>query len=149
MSFNLVLNSNDSMYYAGGVARFKVHFGQFMSEAQKYKVSFSFISEVSQALDEDDLFSFNLDNIGAQLKNIGGRQYNSSTSTNIGFILSEEPHSSHVRLRANHSSNPPVDLIGRPDQDILQISFRDLSQALVAKTPQFVAHIRFEHCGCV
>ena len=149
MSFNLVLNSNDSMYYAGGVARFKVHFGQFMSESQKYKVSFSFISESTQTLDQNDLFTFNLDNIGAQLKNIGGGEFNSSTSTNIGFIMPEEPHSAHTRLRADNLTNPPVDLIGRPDQDILQISFRDLSQALVAKTPQFVAHIRFEHCGCV
>jgi hypothetical protein len=60
------------------------------------------------------------------------------------MIYSEEPHSSHSRLRAEFSTNPPVNLIGRPTQDILEIAFRDITGTLLAKTPQFVLFLRFE-----
>lgn len=148
MSFNLVLSTSDSISYSLGVAQFKVHFAQFLTEGQKYKVTFSFLSEVDATLDESDLYTFHLDNIGTTIKAIKGGNTSSSTTTAIGVLRSEEPHSSHARLRADACDNPAVDIIGRPDQDIIQISIRDLNGTLAAKTFPWVAFLRFEHCGC-
>ena len=148
MSINLTLNSSDSISYAGGKAQFKVHWSQFLDDPDAtYKVSFSFISAVDQTIDETDLYTFHLDNI-ATLKTIQGGEYNSGTSKAIGYIYAEEPHSSHARLRAEACTNPPVDLIGRPNEDILDISFRDLDGVLLQKTPQFVLFLRFEKKSC-
>jgi len=148
MSFNLVLSSSDSISYVSGVAQFKVHWAQFNSEAQKYKVSFSFISEVDATLDESDLYTLHLDNIGTTIKSIKGGNTSSSTTTVIGWLKPEEPHSSHARIIAEYNTNTPVDIMGRPDQDIIQISIRDLNGTLSAKTFPFVCILRFEHCGC-
>ena len=145
MSINLVLNSRDSVYYAGGQAKFVTKWSQFPSENEKYNVSFSFITEVDDDLDDEDLFTLSLDNIGSTIKNIRGGEYNSSTTSHIGYLLPEQPHSaSRTRLRADHSSNPPVTIIGRPNNDLLEISFRDLTGTLLQKTPQFILFIRFE-----
>ena len=144
MTTNLYLNSNNALSYTAGKAIFKVSWVQYLSNHQNYKVSFSFMSVVDANLNEDDLYVLSLDNIGSTLKNIQGGNYNSSTSREVGFIYSEEPHSSHARLRAEFLSNPPVDCVGRPNQDLLEISFRDLSGALSQKTPQFVLFLRFE-----
>ena len=149
MSVNLILNSSDSISYASGNAKFKVYWSQFLDDPDAtYKVSFSFISAVDNTLDESDLYTLHLDNI-ATLKSISGGEYNSGTSKAIGFIYAEEPHSSHARLRAEVSTNPPVDLIGRPNEDILNVSFRDLDGVLLQKTPQFVCFIRFEKKSCL
>lgn len=149
MTLNLVLNSSDSIWYASGSARFKVHWSQFLDDPDAtYKVSFSFISAVDATLDEDDLYTLHLDNV-ATLKSISGGEYNSGTSKAIGYIYAEEPHSSHARLRADVSTNPPVDLIGRPNEDLLTVSFRDLDGVLLQKTPQFVCFIRFEKKSCL
>ena len=149
MTLNLVLNSSDSISYASGRAQFKVHWSMFLDDPDAtYKVSFSFISAVDATLDENDLYTMHLDNI-ATLKSISGGEYNSGTSKAIGFIYSEEPHSSHARLRAEASTNPPVDLIGRPNEDILRVSFRDLDGVLLQKTPQFVCFLRFEKKSCL
>jgi len=144
MSINLVLKSSDSITYAGGKASFVVKWSQFLTEHQQYKVSFSFITAVDANLNQDDLYVLSLDNIGTTLKNIQGGNYNSSTSREIGFIYSEEPHSSHARLRAEFLSNPPVDMVGRANQDLLEISFKDITGTLMAKTPPFVLFLRFE-----
>jgi|DEB0MinimDraft_10_1074344.scaffolds.fasta_scaffold130687_2 hypothetical protein len=153
MSFNVVLRSADSISYASGKAQFKVHWGQFLTDGAKYKLSFSFISEVVATLDHTDLYELHLDNIGATPKMIAGGDRNSSTSMAVGFIYSEEPHSTgasaDARLRAEYSTNPPVDLLGRPDLDVCTVSFRDITGALSAKTPAFTLFLRFEHCGCV
>jgi len=149
MSFNVALRSNDSISYANGVAKFKVHWGQFVEHGHKYKLSFSFISEVDGTLDESDLYELHLDNIGATPKMIAGGNYNSSTSMAVGYIYSEEPHSSHARLRAEYSTNPPCDIWGRPDLDICTISFRDITGTLSSKEPAFTLFLRFEYCGCV
>ena len=135
MSVNLVLKSSDSISYASGKASFICKWGQFLTEHQQYKLSFSFISEVDANLDEDDLYVLSLDNIGTTLKNIQGGNFNSSTSRDVGVVYSEEPHSSHARLRADYSTNPPVDMVGRPNQDLLEISFKDITGVLMAKTP--------------
>ena len=142
MTCNVVLKSEDSISYASGKAKFKMNWAQFLADAE-YKVSFSFITEVDANIDEDDLYILALDNIGT-LKTIQGGALNSSIGKEIGIIYSEEPHSSHARLKADFSTNPPVNLIGRPTQDILEIAFRDLTGTLLAKTPQFVLFLRFE-----
>ncbi len=144
MTTNLVLKSTDSISYASGRAQFRVSWAQYLDDPDAhYLVSFSFITEVNVALNEDDLYVLGLDNVG-NLKNIQGGNTSSSNTKDIGFIYSEEPHSSHARLRAEYSSNPPVTLIGRPTQDIFDLTFRDLTGALSAKTPQFVCFLRFE-----
>ena len=149
MTLNLVLNSSDSISYASGRAQFKVHWAQFLDDPDAtYKVSFSFITAVDANLDENDLYTLHLDNV-ATLKSISGGEYNSGTSKAIGFVYSEEPHSSHARLRAEFSTNPPVDLVGRPNEDILNVSFRDLDGTLLQKTPQFVCFLRFEKKSCL
>lgn len=149
MSVNLVLNSSDSISYASGRAQFKVHWSQFLDDPDAtYKVSFSFITAVDANLNEDDLYTLHLDNV-ATLKNISGGEYNSGTSKAIGFVYSEEPHSSHARLRAEFSTNPPVDLVSRPNEDILNVSFRDLDGVLLQKTPQFILFLRFEKKSCL
>lgn len=144
MTCNLVLKSSDSISYASGKAKFKMNWAQFLADADvEYRVSFSFITEVDATLNQDDLYVLALDNIGT-LKTIQGGEFNSSIGKEIGMIYSEEPHSSHSRLRAEFSTNPPVNLIGRPTQDILEIAFRDITGTLLAKTPQFVLFLRFE-----
>lgn len=145
MTTNLVLKSQNSLSYASGVAKFKVYWNQFLEDPYaEYLVSFSFMSEVNNTLDETDLYALSLDNIGTTMKNIEGGELNSGTSREIGIIYSEEPHSSHARLRADYSTNPPVNIVGRPNANILEVAFRDLDGVLSAKTPQFVLFLRFE-----
>jgi len=146
MSVNLVLKSSDSISYASGKCSFLVKWAQFLDDHQKYKVSFSFISEHSNTIDEGDIFTLELSNIGTTLKNIRGGETTSTTSREIGFIYVDELHSAGAehKLQANFNTNPPVDLVGRPNQDLLEISFRDLTGALTAKTPNFVLFLRFE-----
>ena len=145
MTTNLVLKSQNSLSYASGVAKFKVYWNQFLEDPYaEYLVSFSFMSEVNNTLDETDLYALSLDNIGTTMKNIEGGELNSGTSREIGLIYSEEPHSSHARLRADYSTNPPVNIVGRPNANILEVAFRDLDGVLSAKTPQFVLFLRFE-----
>ena len=145
MTTNLVLKSQNSLSYASGVAKFKVFWNQFLEDPYaEYLVSFSFISAVDATLNEDDLYTLSLDNIGTTFKNIEGGDLNSGTSRDIGLIYSEEPHSSHARLRAEYSTNPPVNIVGRPNANILEVAFRDLDGVLSQKTPQFVLFLRFE-----
>ena len=144
MTTNLYLNSANALSYAGGRAKFKVSWVQYLSNHQNYKVSFSFITAVDANLDEDDLYVLSIENPGTVFKQIAGGANSSSTSTNLGIIYSEEPHSSHARLRANPSDNVPIDLCGRPNEDLLEIAFRDVSGVLSGKTPQFILFLRFE-----
>ena len=145
MTTNLVLKSNDSLYYASGRAKFKVNWGQFLDDPRaEYQVSFSFMTEVDGTLDENDLYTLSLDVTGSTLKMIKGGETNSSCVQEIGIVYSEEPHSSHARLRAEFCTNPPVNLASRPTADIFEVSFRDTSGALSAKTPAFILFLRFE-----
>jgi len=151
MTLNLVLKSSDSISYASGNAKFKVHWAQFLDDPDAtYKVSFSFISDTDATLDQGDLYTFHLDNI-ATLKNITGGEFNSGTSKAIGYIFpTKQPSSApHARLIAEVSTNPTVDLVGRPTEDILNVSFRDLDGVLLQKTPQFVCFLRFEKKSCL
>ena len=147
MTTNLVLKSQNSLSYASGVAKFKVFWNQFLDDPYaEYLVSFSFITELTNTLNETDLYALSLDNIGTTMKNIEGGNLNSGTSREIGWVKSEELHSAGAehRLRADYSANPPVNIVGRPNSDILEVSFRDLDGALSAKTPQFLLFLRFE-----
>ena len=148
MTCNIVLKSADSISYASGKAKFKMNWAQFLADADaEYKVTFSFMSDTDSTLDQSDLYVLALDNIGT-LKTIQGGEFNSSIGKEVGIIYpTKEPvGAAHARLFAEHSTNPPVNLIGRPTQDILEIAFRDLTGTLLQKTPQFVLFLRFEKC---
>ena len=146
MTTNIVLKSQNSMSYVSGKAVFKMNWATFLEDPNaEYLVSFSYITELTNTLDATDLYTLSLDNIGL-LKTIQGGEYNSSTSTDIGWVKTEELHSAAAehRLRADYCTNPPVSLVGRPTQDILEIALRDLTGTLMQKTPQFVLFLRFE-----
>jgi hypothetical protein len=148
MTCNIVLKSSDSISYASGRAKFKMNWAQFLADQDaEYKVTFSFITDTDSTLAQTDLYVLALDNIGT-LKTIQGGEFNSSITKQIGLIYPTKLPSSapHARLFAEHSTNPPVNLIGRPTQDILEIAFRDLDGDLLQKTPQFVLFLRFEKC---
>ena len=148
MTCNLVLKSSDSISYASGKAKFKMNWAQFLADQDaEYKVSFSFITDTDSTLAQTDLYVLALDNIGT-LKTIQGGEFNSSITKQIGIIYPTKLPSSapHARLFAEHSTNPPVNLVGRPTQDILEVGFRDLDGDLLQKTPQFVLFLRFEKC---
>lgn len=146
MTTNLFLKSSDSLYYSAGRARFKVNWGQFLNDPQaEYKVSFSFITESTNTLDHTDLYTVSLETIGSTLKMIKGGQTNSSIVQEIGYVLSEDSHGgAEARLRAEFSTNPPVNLASRPTADILEVAFRDETGALSSKTPAFLLFLRFE-----
>tara|TARA_R110000751_G_scaffold10751_2_gene38857 strand:+ start:761 stop:1138 length:378 start_codon:yes stop_codon:yes gene_type:complete len=123
-----------------------MNWAQFLADSDaEYKVSFSFITDADSTLAQTDLYVLALDNIGT-LKTIQGGEYNSSITKQIGYVFpTKEPSSApHARLRCDFSTNPPVNLIGRPTQDILEIALRDLTGTLLQKTPQFVLFLRFE-----
>ena len=147
MTTNLVLRSQNSLSYASGVAKFKVFWNQFLEDPYaEYLVSFSFITELTIDLDSADLYTLSLDNIGTTMKNIEGGNLNSGTSREIGWVKTEELHAGGAehRLRADYTSNPPVNIVGRPNSNILEVAFRDLDGVLSAKTPQFLLFLRFE-----
>ena len=146
MTCNIVLKSSDSISYASGRAKFKMNWAQFLADSDaEYKVTFSFITDTDSTLAQTDLYVLALDNIGT-LKTVQGGEYNSSITKQIGLVYPTKlpPSAPHARLFAEHSTNPPVNLVGRPTQDILEIAFRDLTGTLLAKTPQFVLFLRFE-----
>lgn len=151
MTTNLVLKSQNSISYASGVAKFKVFWSQFLDDPDAhYLVSFSFITELTNTLGGEHLYTLSLDNLGSTLKNIEGGEFNSGTSRDIGFIYADELGAAGSavvtghRLRAEFSTNPPVTLIGRPNANILEVAFRDLDGLLSQKTPQFLLFLRFE-----
>jgi hypothetical protein len=150
MSINLVLNSRNSLSYANGVAQFFVNWAQFYEDDPycKYNVSFSFTTEHGGGLDQDDIFTVNLDNLGSVLRTItssSGQSENGATSSQIiGIVAPFNTTGAHLRLNSDYSDNPPVTIMGRPSQNLLQISFRDLSNTLTAKEPEFLLILRFE-----
>lgn len=146
MTTNLYLNSANALSYAGGRAKFKVAWVQYLSEHQNYKVSFSFITSTDSTLTQDDIYLLSIENPGTVFKQIAGGANSSSTSTNLGFIyVTKTPDSApHARLFSEHNTNPPIDICGRPDQDLLEVVFRDVSGVLSSKTPQFLLFLRFE-----
>jgi len=147
MTTNLYLNSANALSYAGGKAVFKVSWVQYLSEHQNYKVSFSFITSTDSSLTQDDIYLLSIENPGSVFKQIaGGGANSSSSSTNLGFIyVTKTPDSApHARLMSEHNTNPPIDILGKPNEDLLEIAFRDVSGTLSGKTPQFVLFLRFE-----
>ena len=132
MTTNLYLNSNNALSYTAGKAIFKVSWVQYLSNHQNYKVSFSFMSVVDANLNEDDLYVLSIENPGTVFKQIAGGSNSSSTSTNLGFIyVTKTPDSApHARLMSEHNTNPPIDICGRINEDLLEIAFRDVSGVL-------------------
>ena len=146
MTTNLYLNSANALSYAGGKAIFKIAWVQYLSEHKNYKVSFSFITSTDSSLTQDDIYLLSIENPGTVFKQIAGGSNSSSTSTNLGFIyVTKTPDSApHARLMSEHNTNPPIDICGRINEDLLEIAFRDVSGVLSSKTPQFVLFLRFE-----
>jgi hypothetical protein len=149
MSINLVLNSRNSLSYADGVAQFFINWSQFYEDDPncKYNVSFSFTTEHDAGLNQDDIFTVNLDNLGSVLRTItpiGQFGAGSTSSTVIGIIAPFNTSGAHIRLFSEANMNPPVELMGRPSENLLQVSFRDLTNNLTTKEPQFLLILRFE-----
>lgn len=149
MSINLVLNSRKSLSYASGVATFFVNWSQFFEDDPycKYNVSFSFSTEIDNTLDEDDIYTIGLDNLGSTMRTITsiGQFGNGSTSSNtIGVVFPENINGANIRLVSHYNDNPPCTIMGRPNENLLEVSFKDLTQVLSQKTPQFIMILRFE-----
>jgi len=150
MSINLVLNSDNSLFYNAGLARFFVNWSQFFEDDShaKYNMSFSFMSKPDATVDDDDLFVVAFDNLGATLKTItpiGQNGVGSTSSTVMGLIKPERvQNASNNRLIAEYSTNPPVTIWGRPSENLLEVSFKDLDDVLANKEPHFVMIVRFE-----
>ena len=150
MSINLVLNSDNSLFYNAGLARFFVNWSQFFEDDShaKYNMSFSFTSKPDSSVDDDDLYVVAFDNLGSTLKTItpiGQNGVGSTSSTVMGIVKPERVQSaSENRLIADYTMNPPVTIWGRPTENLLEVSFKDLDNVLANKEPHFVMIVRFE-----
>lgn len=150
MSINLVLNSDNSVFYNAGLARFFVNWSQFFEDDShaKYNMSFSFTSIPHASVNDDDLYVVAFDNLGSTLKTIspiGPNAVGSTSSTIMGIVKPERVQSaSENRLFADHNMNPPVTIWGRPNENLLEVSFKDLDNVLANKEPHFVMIVRFE-----
>ena len=149
MSINLVLNSSNSLFYNTGLARFFVNWSQFFEDDShaKYDMTFSFISKPEATIDDNDLFVVTFENLGSTLKTIapiGQSGVGSTSSTIMGIIKPERvQNASSNRLFSNYLDNPPVTIWGRPTENLLEVSFKDLDNALGTKDPHFVMIVRF------
>ena len=150
MSINLVLNSDNSLFYNAGLARFFVNWSQFFEDDShaKYNMSFSFTSKPDSSVDDDDLYVVAFDNLGSTLKTItpiGQNGVGSTSSTVMGIVKPERVQSaSENRLIADYTMNPPVTIWGRPTENLLEVSFKDLDNVLANKEPHFIMIVRFE-----
>ena len=150
MTINLVLNSDNSLYYNAGLARFYVNWSQFYEDdpTAQYDVSFSFQSIPDASINDDDLYVVALDNLGTTMKtitSIGQNGIGSTSSSVIGIVRPERvQNASQNKLIANYLDNAPVRIIGRPLENQLEICFKDLDDVLANKEPHFFMMIRFE-----
>jgi hypothetical protein len=63
----------------------------------------------------------------------------------MGIVKPERVQSaSNNRLIADYTTNPPVTIWGRPNENLLEVSFKDLDNVLANKEPHFVMIVRFE-----
>tara|TARA_R110000765_G_scaffold292274_2_gene387874 strand:+ start:2133 stop:2588 length:456 start_codon:yes stop_codon:yes gene_type:complete len=149
MSINLVLNSDNSLFYNAGLARFFVNWSQFFEDDShaKYDMTFSFASKPDATIDDDDLFVVQFDNLGSTLKTItpiGQNGVGSTSSTIMGIVKPEKQTGSNNRLITHYLDNPPVTIWGRPNENLLEVSFKDLDNVLANKEPHFVMIVRFQ-----
>jgi hypothetical protein len=150
MTINLVLNSDKSLYYNGGLSRFYINWSQFFEDdaTAQYDVSFSFQSIPHSSVDDEDLYVVSLDNIGSTMKtitSIGQNGIGSTSSTIIGLVKPERvQNAAENKLIANYLDNPPVRIIGRPQENQIEVSFKDLDDVLANKEPHFLMILRFE-----
>lgn len=150
MSINLVLNSDNSLFYNAGLARFFVNWSQFFEDDShaKYDMTFSFISIPDSTVDDEDLYVIAFDNLGSTLKTItpiGQNGVGSTSSTIMGIVKPERvQNSSENRLFSNYLDNPPVTIWGRPSENLLEVSFKDLDNVIANKEPHFVMIVRFQ-----
>jgi len=153
MTINLVLNSDKSLYYNAGLARFYVNWSQFYEDdpTAQYDVSFSFQSIPDSSVNDEDLYVVSLDNLGSTMKtitSIGQNGIGSTSSTIIGLVKPERvQNAAENKLIANYLDNAPVRIIGRPQENQIEVSFKDLDDVLANKEPHFLMILRFEKVG--
>ena len=151
MSINLVLHSTDAISYTAGTASFYVNWNNFYEDDPyaTYKVSFSFHSEPDANISGSDVYQLYLEGFGTTLRTIEGTGNggNSNNSLAIGFLEVVEIHNQQdQRLLGRYSTNPPVNIQGRPQGNMITIAIRDLNKAkpIPAIIPKFVVFLRFE-----
>lgn len=149
MSINLVLKSSKALNYINGVADFFVNWNNFIPEDEsfcEYNLSFSFITNSHSVIDEDDLYSLEVD-LGTNLQILGSsdsnQNANAGTENTIGYVRPDYNHN-HFRMRSDYQDNPPVTIKGRPSNNNVKISLRDLTGTISEKEPAFLLILRFE-----
>jgi hypothetical protein len=149
MSINLVLKSSKALNYINGVADFFVNWNNFIPEDEsycEYNLSFSYITENSSLLAGTDLYSLEVD-LGTNLQILGSsdsnQNANAGTENTIGYVRPDYNHT-HFRMRSDYADNPPVTIKGRPSNNNVKISLRDLTGTISQKEPAFLLIMRFE-----
>lgn len=149
MSINVVFKSTKSLNYFSGVAEFFVNWSNFFPEDEsycEYNLSFSYISQSANTIVDTDLYSLEVD-LGTNLQILGtsnsNQNANAGTETTIGYVRPDYNHN-NFRMRSDYSDNPPVLIKGRPSNNNVKITLRDLTGTISQKNPQFLCILRFE-----
>lgn len=149
MSINVVLNSSKSLSYNNGIAQFFVNWNNFFPEDEsycEYELGFSYITNSSGTILEDDLYALELD-VGSNLQILGTSNSNISANAGtdkiIGYVRPDYNHN-HFRIRADYSDNPPVSCKGRPSNNDVKIILKDLTGTITQKEPPFLLILRFK-----
>ena len=157
MSVNVVLKSSKSLNYFNGVADFFVNWNNFIPEDEsycEYNLTFSFITERNATNGNKDIYSLEVD-LGTNLQIMGSsnsnQNANAGTDNTIGFVqpnqLSDQVFFNSFNswsLLAEHNLNAPVTCKGRPSNNNVKITLRDLFGVITEKTPVFLLILRFE-----
>lgn len=149
MSINVVFNSSKSLNYINGIADFFVNWNNFFPEDEsycEYELSFSYITNSHNTIVEDDLYALEVD-VGTNLQILGtsnsNQSANAGTDKIIGYVRPDYNHN-HFRIRADYMDNPPVNCKGRPSNNNVRITLRDLSGDISEKEPAFLLVLRFQ-----
>jgi hypothetical protein len=149
MSINLVLKSSKALNYINGVADFFVNWNNFIPEDEsycEYNLTFSYITNSHNVIDENDLYSLEVD-LGTNLQILGSsdsnQNANAGTENTIGYVRPDYNHNA-FRMRSDYTDNPPVTIKGRPSNNNVKISLRDLTGTISEKEPAFLLILRFE-----
>tara|TARA_Y100000114_G_scaffold157164_1_gene187640 strand:- start:4346 stop:4819 length:474 start_codon:yes stop_codon:yes gene_type:complete len=149
MSINVVFKSPKSLSYISGQAEFFVNWNNFFPEDEsycEYSLSFSYISQSSSSLAETDLYALEVD-VGTSLQILGtsdtNQNANAGTDIIIGMVKPEKV-GTNFRMVSDYLDNPPVLVKGRPSNNMVKITLKDLTGTISQKNPQFLCILRFE-----
>ena len=149
MSVNVVLKSSKALNYFNGVAEFFVNWNNFIPEDEsycEYNLNFSFITNSSNTINEDDLYSLEVD-LGTNLQIMGSsdsnQNANAGTENTIGFVRPDY-NQNDFRMLSHAYDNPLVTIKGRPSNNNVKITLRDLTGTICEKEPAFLLILRFE-----